>query len=107
MLDCEIFLWLVRLSLAGVITGSANFATQSLLKRAQTKLEDLRSQPLNPRDQDLEELLTHFIDEMGSLDPKDLSYSRMLKFQFELSKAYIVMHARKLVNADKSRPGGA
>ena len=52
----------VALALKGVFTASLGYITQQVLKKGQEKLESLQSLPLEQTDENLEEVLGHFVE---------------------------------------------
>ncbi|MEM6424226.1 MAG: hypothetical protein AAF728_03560 [Cyanobacteria bacterium P01_D01_bin.128] len=102
-MDPEFWVWLTR-ALGG---GFLSFLAQRCLKRAAKKLEELQSQPLKTTDQDLEEILGHFIEEMGDLeDPTVQDSLRVIRKQMGVSRAYLLIWVERL-GSEENKPGGA
>lgn len=101
----EALAWLANAAGSGLVA----FVAQKLLTRAYKKLEELRSQPLgSAADQDLEELLTHLVDEVGSFeDLTTLESVYVIRLQIGVTTAYLAMRVKQLTpSADKGKPGG-
>lgn len=99
----EILLWLAR-ALGGGVVG---YLARRTLEWATSRFDELSAQPLEVTDQDLEELLSHLVEELDDLDIDALSFEdslRVIKLRAEVSRAYFQMQLSRDVEEEK--PGG-
>lgn len=96
----DVLVWLVRS--AGV--GAISFLTQRILANAQESLDRLRSKSqMSVSEKDMEELLTHFEDEVGSFSNPEADSGRILKLQTEISIAFWIMRIQSLTDKERSK----
>lgn len=107
-MEFDVLAWVVRSVGAGLLGGSASFTIQRVLKQSEKKLEQLRSQPLTSSDTDLEELLAHFVEKVGSFNEKPTieDHIEVVSLYLGILRAYVGLKLQTLLKADRGRPGG-
>jgi hypothetical protein len=95
-------IWLLEALLAGAL----GYIGSQILSSVHKKLDELRQKPLESTDQDLEELLTHLMDELGD-DVDGLSVQdslRIIRLRIAVSRLYWQLYAQKF---GMKRPRGS
>ena len=98
----EFLSWLIKALGGGVLS----YLAQRILKKAEGRLNELRAKPLKATDQELEELLTHLVEELGALEDLTIQDAlRVVRMRFAISRAYLQIRTERL-KGGKGRPGG-
>lgn len=101
-MEFESIVWVLR----SIATGALAYLGKRILEGSNNKLEELRKKPLNSTNQDLEELLGHLSEEIGSLEELEIRDSiRILRIRFGVSRAYWLIVIDDLAS-EKGKPGG-
>lgn len=95
-------------ALKALMTGFVSYIVQVLLKKAESRLAELRSAPEEESDIDLEELLDYFIlrslGEGQSLDPLPLTTKiEIIRLSAATYSAYLHLKIRKLASRREPR----
>lgn len=93
--------WWVLKALGG---GVVSYLAQRILRNSEDKFQSLQSKRLEDTDQDLEELLSHLIEELSGLDPANSKDAeRIIKMRLAVSKAYLrIQFDRLMTGQDES-----
>ena len=97
---------LLEILLKGLGGGIIGFFAQKFMKRAEQRLKELQSRPLEETDQNLEEILGHLIEDQESLkDPRIQDSLQMARKELAIIKAYLLVRIEE-IGSQKNRPGG-